>query len=62
MRHACERVRSIYSHGSETAHEERLVRIGYFKTKIFEYGLKDILLWSTHQSDTYKIKYEGAQI
>ena len=32
MRHACELVWSNNSHGSDTGPEERLVRIGYFKT------------------------------
>ena len=31
-----------YNLGSESGPEERLVRIGYFKTKIFEYEFKDI--------------------
>ena len=64
MRHACERAWFIYSHGSETGPEERLVCIGYFKTKSFEYEFKDIFfLWCmTHQPGTYKMKYESAQI
>ena len=33
---------SIYSHDSETGPEERLVCIGYFKTKLFEHEFKDI--------------------
>ena len=40
MRHARERVWSIDINGKQRDSKERLVRIGYFKTKIFEEKVK----------------------
>ena len=42
MRHSCDTECSIYSHGSEAGPDEKLVRIGYFKTETFEYEFKHI--------------------
>ena len=45
-----------------TAVKKRLVRIGYFKIKIFVYEFIDIFLWClTQQPDTNEMRFKNAQ-
>ena len=62
MRHACERTWSIYCYGAEICPDERLVRIGNFRTNIFEYEFTDIFPVGYDIPARHEIKYENAQI